>query len=140
MTASLFGRLGRGAIALSLLVSPTLAAAAAGTPTVSPFVAMSYLASDSSRAALCGVAGANAAATTATTTAAAATTTASGQPAPVQGCILPVVDPAAAPVATTLGRSFSLIGPLAAALAGLVAILVIANAANDEDNPPVSPS
>ena len=130
-----------GGIAFSMVASPTLADASTAAPSVSPFVAMSYFASDTSRAALCGVAGANSAATTAAATT-AATTAAAGPPAPVHGCVLPVADPAVAvPVAGPVpGPGFSLIGPLAAALAGVVAILVIANAANDdEDNPPVSP-
>ena len=131
------------AVAMSLLAAPTFAAAA--TPyapaqqAVSPVVALSFLASDSSRAALCGIAGTNAATTAATSNAAAnGTTTQSG---PVQGCVLPAVDAVPAPLPAVATNSFSLIGPLAALLAGLVAVLVLVSIGNQKDHKaPISPA
>ena len=133
-------------VAMSLLAAPTFAAAAtpyASAPqAVSPLVALSFLASDSSRAALCGIAGANAATAAATTT--TGTTTASGtaaQPGPVQGCVLPAVDAVPAPLPPVASNGFSLIGPLAALLAGLVAVLVLVSIGNQKDHKaPVSPA
>ena len=131
------------AVAVSLMVVPTFASAATVSATapqaVSPVVALSFLASDTSRAALCGAAGANAAAAAAATAAATATTTT--QANPVRGCVLPAVDavPVAAPLPAAQG--FSLLGPLAAVLAGLVAVLVLVSLNNNHDaKPPVSPA
>ena len=129
------------AVAVSLMVVPTFASAATVSATapqaVSPVVALSFLASDTSRAALCGAAGANAAAAAAVTAAATTTT----QADPVRGCVLPAVDavPVAAPLPAAQG--FSLLGPLAAVLAGLVAVLVLVNLTQNHDTkPPVSPA
>ena len=128
-------------VAVSLMVVPTFASAATVSATapqaVSPVVALSFLASDTSRAALCGAAGANAAAAAAATAAATTTT----QADPVRGCVLPAVDavPVAAPLPAAQG--FSLLGPLAAVLAGLVAVLVLVNLTQNHDTkPPVSPA
>ncbi|MEO7505239.1 MAG: hypothetical protein ABIT69_08675 [Sphingomicrobium sp.] len=129
------------AVAVSLMVVPTFASAATVSATapqaVSPVVALSFLASDTSRAALCGAAGANAAAAAAATAAATTTT----QADPVRGCVLPAIDavPVAAPLPAAQG--FSLLGPLAAVLAGLVAVLVLVSLNNNHDaKPPVSPA
>lgn len=76
-------------VALALITSSTGAVAAstytAQPSSISPLVALSALASDTSRVALCGAA------------AAAAAGTAAAQAA-AQGCVLPVVDQTAAPV------------------------------------------
>lgn len=131
------------AVAFSMAMVPTVGSAAtvaSATPqTVSPLIALSYLASGPSRAALCGVAIANSATTAATTTGTTTGTT-SAQGVPAQGCVLPVVDAVPVPVATTpvAGNGFSLLGPLAALLAGLVAVLVLSNLFDDDDEP-VSP-
>jgi hypothetical protein len=78
-----------GALAAFALITSSTGAIAASTPTphpssISPLVALSALASDSSRVALCGAAAA---------AAAGASATQGANP----GCVLPVVDPAAAP-------------------------------------------
>lgn len=134
-------RLSVGMVVLSLCATPSMAAPTSTMPASSRMIALSYLASDQSRAALCG----NAAAATAAQVAVAGSA-ASGQAAPGAGCVLPAGDPVvavpvseAAPLAAGGG---SLLAPLIAGLAGLVAVLVLINASNgdDEDPVPVSPS
>ncbi len=87
--ASNYRKFSGALVALAMITSST-GALAASTPTVqssaiSPMVALSALASDASRVALCGA------------TAAAAAGAAAAQAAG-QGCVLPAVDPAAAPI------------------------------------------
>ena len=134
-------RLSMGMVALSLCAAPSVAASTTSVPASSRMIALSYLASDQSRAALCG----NASSATAAQVAVAGTA-ASGQAAPGAGCVLPAVDPAVAPpiaeTAPLAAGGPSLLAPLIAGLAGLVAVLVLINASNgdDEDPVPVSPS
>ncbi len=133
------------AVAMSLMAVPAMASAASlsAPQAVSPIVALSFLASDTSRAALCGIAGANAATTAATATTTTGTTAeaTTAQGAPVQGCVLPAVDVAQVAPVPVAGNGFSLIGPLAAGLAALVAVLILANiVGNNSYKPPVSPA
>lgn len=91
--ASLSRKIAGTLAAFALCASSTGALAAsgplAGAPSISPFVALSALGSDASRAALCGSAAA-----------AAVGAAAAAQATPGQGCVLPVVDaPPPAPVA-----------------------------------------
>jgi pilus assembly protein FimV len=87
--ASNYRKLSGALVALAMITSSTGAMAAsiptAQSSSISPLVALSALASDSSRVAMCGAAAAAAAG--------AAAAQAAGQ-----GCVLPVVDATAAPV------------------------------------------
>ena len=80
-----------GALVAFALITSSTGAMAASIPTahpssISPLVALSALASDASRVALCGAA------------AAAAAGAAAADQNAAQGCVLPVVDQAAAPI------------------------------------------
>lgn len=80
-------------VAFALCTSSTGAVAASvhtAQPSISPLVALSVLASDASRTALCGAA------------AAAAAGAAAAAQGATPGCVLPVVDAAPPPVAETL--------------------------------------
>ena len=91
--ASLSRKFSGAIVAIAMCTSSTGAVAASSHPTqssISPLVALSALASDASRTALCGAA------------AAAAAGTAAMAQAATQGCVLPVVDAAPPPVADTL--------------------------------------
>jgi hypothetical protein len=145
MRVKLSNRLSGMALMLALCTSP-VAATAATTPapaptSVAPVVALSLLGSDTSRAALCGTAGA--AAVGAAGVATAATATAGQTPAP--GCVLPAVD-APPPVVTTVEpvpvRGSGLVGPLLAGLAGLAFALAIITLLDDDDESgaPLSPA
>lgn len=90
MQLASYSRRFSGALVAIALITSSTGAVAASTYTaqpfsISPLVALSALASESSRVALCGAA------------AAAAAGTAAAQAA-AQGCVLPVVDQASAPI------------------------------------------
>ncbi len=124
----------------STVASAAVAPAPAAPMSISPFVALSAYGTMQSRSAVCAAA----------VGAAAASAAAQGQ-VPVQGCVLPVLDPAAAPAAAvpietppiayapvaTRGFGFG-IGALLAGLvlvAGLAAVLL----SNNDGRLPISP-
>ena len=149
------------AVAMSLIAVPAIASVASVsappitappvlmTENISPLVALSFLASDSSRAALCGVAGANAATNVAASTVADAHAVVSSPPTivgaesgtaapiePAKGCVLPLIDqPVAVSEVAPLGLG---ILPLLSLLAGPAAIA--AGLAASGSGQPISPA
>src|SRR5688500_9409785 len=133
MTGGKTAKFGAAFTALTLLVSSTASAAAAGPNSLDPLVSLSVFGTASSRAAVCA-AGAGAAAASA----AAATAATAAAQAPAPGCVLPVLEAAPPPLAQgpvavgPTGGGISALLPLIgiAALGGLAILLL----ENDEDN------
>ncbi|MEQ7872947.1 hypothetical protein ABDK56_02945 [Sphingomonas sp. ASV193] len=127
--------------AASLLATPVLAAVPAPASPVAPMVALSALASDQSRNALCSAAAADAAGTAA----AAAAANGSGQGVAAGPCLFPVAE-APAPVAMAPAA----VAPAPGFPLGLVALLGVAGAAviaaltlfknNNDIRTPLSPA
>ena len=143
MSKSKAFRFGAAFAAFGMVLTSTAHAAPGAFSTVDPLVSLSVFGTSSSRAAVCA-AGAQAAASAAATAGAAA---AAVQAPPGPGCVLPVLDSvpppivqtpiAVAPVASGFNLG-SLLPLVAIAALGGLAILLLEND-DDEDDNPISP-
>jgi hypothetical protein len=130
-----------GFAAVSLVAS---SAAAAAPRSIDPLVALSVFGTSESRAAVCAAGAAQAA---------AAAGAAAAQAAAGPGCVLPVVDAAAAPPVVTEPAPAMAVAPAAvgggigalplllglAAIAGIAAVLLMNDDSDGEINLPISP-